>query len=92
MTARRPRRRGALRRRDRTLRPVPAVSPLPPPEEVFLDWLVSMADCEDIEAEARLQAEQIADRAPRHADAQCLRSLLLAVAGERSWPKPVANL
>ena len=57
------------------------VSPLPPPEEVFADWLLSVPHGEDLAAAARRQVEMIDDRGPSHPDAACLRMLLVAVAG-----------
>ena len=58
------------------------VSPLPPPDEVFADWLVSVPPGADIAAAARRQVEAIDDRALSHPDVACLRMLLVAIAGE----------
>lgn len=69
-----------------------SISPLPPPEEVFVDWLMSMPHGADIEAAARRQIASIDRRMPLHPDAQRLRVLLVAVAGAGDWPKPVNNL
>jgi hypothetical protein len=56
------------------------VSPLPPPDEVFADWLLSVPPGADIKAEARRQVEIIDARASAHPDIACLRLLLVAVA------------
>jgi hypothetical protein len=64
-----------------------AVSPLPPPEEVFADWLMSVPHGADIAAAARRQIALIDRRMPFHPDVQCLRMLLVAVAGDGSWSK-----
>lgn len=58
------------------------VSPLPPPDEVFADWLLSVPHGEDLAAAARRQVELIDDRGQSHPDVACLRMLLVAVAGE----------
>ncbi len=63
MTVRRPQglkvRRRALGRED-----MARVSPLPAPEEVFADWLLSVPHDDCMEAAARFQIELI-DRSPR---------------------------
>ena len=59
-----------------------SISPLPPPEEVFIDWLMSVPPDDCLEAAARYQIEMIDRRMSPHPDVQCLRMLLLAVAGE----------
>ena len=64
-----------------------AVSPLPPPEEVFADWLMSVPHGADLAAAARRQIALIDRRMLFHPDVQCLRMLLVAVAGDGSWPK-----
>ena len=56
------------------------VSPLPPPDEVFADWLLSLPHGADIAAAARRQVEMIDARATAHPDVACLRLLLVAVA------------
>ena len=56
------------------------VSPLPPPDEVFADWLLSVPHGADIAAAARRQVELIDARATAHPDVACLRLLLVAVA------------
>ena len=58
------------------------VSPLPPPDEVFADWLLSVPHGADLAAAARRQVEIIDDRGQSHPDIACLRMLLVAVAGE----------
>lgn len=70
-----------------------AISPLPPPEEIFADWLLSVPSEDCLEAAARWQVE-IIDRSPaaRHPDVCKLRSLLLAVAGDFDWARPISNL
>ncbi|MGB3540738.1 MAG: hypothetical protein WBA42_21500 [Mesorhizobium sp.] len=68
------------------------VSPLPPPEEIFADWLVSVPHGACIEEAARRQIEVIDRRNLLHPDVQKLRLLLLAVAGATHWSRPVSNL
>jgi hypothetical protein len=68
------------------------ISPLPPPEEVFADWLMSVPRDADIEAAARRQIEVIDRRASFHPDVRCLRMLLVAVADDACWRPPVPNL
>lgn len=68
------------------------ISPLPPPDEVFADWLLSVPHGADLEAAARQQIALIDSHVPLHPDVQCLRTLLVAVAGSGCWPKPVSNL
>ena len=69
-----------------------AVSPLPPPEEVFADWLMSVPHGADLAAAARSQIALIDRRMPFHPDVQCLRMLLVAVAGDGGWQRPLRNL
>ena len=69
-----------------------AVSPLPPPEEVFADWLMSVPHGADLAAAARRQIALIDRRMPFHPDVQCLRMLLVAVAGDGGWQRPLRNL
>jgi len=59
----------------------PGVSPLPPPDEVFADWLLSVPHGADIATAARRQVELIDDRGLTHPDVACLRMLLVAIAG-----------
>lgn len=68
------------------------ISPLPPPEEVFADWLLSLPHDTDIEAAAKRQIELIDRGVAFHPDVQCLRMLLVAVAGEGVWQRPSRNL
>jgi hypothetical protein len=68
------------------------VSPLPPPEEIFADWLVSVPHGACIEEAARRQIEVIDRRNLLHPDVQRLRLLLLAVAGTTHWSRPIPNL
>lgn len=69
-----------------------AVSPLPPPEEVFIDWLLSVPHGVSLEAAARRQIALIDRGASFHPDVLCLRTMLAAVAGDCAWRKPAANL
>ncbi len=59
-----------------------AISPLPPPEEVFADWLLSVPHNADLAAAARRQIALIDRRSVSHPGVQCLRMLLTAVAGD----------
>jgi hypothetical protein len=61
-------------------------------EEVFIDWLMSLPHGANIETAARRQIALIDRRTPLHPDVQCLRTLLVAVAGPTHWQKAVANL
>ena len=67
-------------------------SPLPPPEEVFVDWLISVPHDACLEEAARQQIALIDRRRLFHADVQCLRTLLVAVAGVTHWSRRVPNL
>jgi len=58
-----------------------SVSPLPPPAEIFIDWLMSVPVGADLAAAACKQIGLIDRRAPLHPDARCLRMLLSALAG-----------
>lgn len=69
-----------------------AISPLPPPQEVFADWLLSVPHGADLEAAARKQIALIDRRASLHPDVLCLRMLLVAVAGDGDRRKPAAAL
>jgi hypothetical protein len=66
-----------------------AVSPLPPPQEVFLDWLMSVPHDEDMEVAARRQIALLDQWASLHPDVLTLRTLLAAIAGPGGWPRPV---
>lgn len=70
-----------------------AISPLPPPEEIFADWLLSVPAEDCLEAAARHQID-IIDRSAvvLHPHVRQLRTLLLAVAGECDWREPITNL
>lgn len=69
-----------------------AISPLPPPEEVFIDWLMSVPHDADLEA-AALRKIAVIDRCGAlHADVLRLRTLLAVIAGTSAWPKQVRNL
>ncbi|MGB3502229.1 MAG: hypothetical protein WBA44_11435 [Mesorhizobium sp.] len=82
---------GRRRRIDR--RAMARISPLPPPEEVFSDWLVSVPKEDSLEAAARYQIELI-DRsaAASHPDVQHLRMLFVAFCGDSAWKGPISNL
>lgn len=69
-----------------------AVSPLPPPQEVFLDWLMSVPVGVSLEIAAQRQIELIDRRGSLHPDVRVLRTLLAAVACSGNWPRPVPNL
>lgn len=68
-------------RRGRDSAKMATTSPLPPPEEVFADWLISAQSEACLEAAARRQIEVI-DRSMMslHPSVQQLRLMLLAVA------------
>jgi hypothetical protein len=68
------------------------ISPLPPPEEVFADWLLSLPHGADLEDAARDQISLIDRHMPFHPDVQRLRILLVAIAGGACWRRPVPNL
>ena len=59
-----------------------SISPLPPPEEVFVDWLLSVPYGVRLEAAARKQIALIDRSASLHPDVLCLRAMLAAVAGD----------
>ena len=82
----------AARHRPLDRQTMAAISPLPPPEEVFIDWLMSVPLDADIEAEARKKIAVIDRCGPLHPDVFRLRTLLAVVAGTSAWPKPVSNL
>jgi len=65
------------------------ISPLPPPEEVFVDWLLSVPPGADLETAARRQILSIDARGVLHPDVLCLRALLVAVAGSGNWSRRV---
>jgi hypothetical protein len=92
MIARRPHGLGT-RRRSLGREDMARVTPLPPPEEVFADWLLSVPHEDCMEAAARFQIELI-DRSPAasHPDVRHLRLLLVAVAGDGVWQANDQNL
>lgn len=66
------------------LRSEPAVAepvspPLPPPEQVFLDWLMWLPADADIEAAARREIARLDRRMPLAGGARRLRSLFQAL-------------
>jgi hypothetical protein len=63
------------------------VSPLPPPEEVFIDWLMAVPHGADIEEAARRKIAVIDRCGSLHPDVFKLRTLLAVVAGVDAWPK-----
>lgn len=83
----------ATRRRRPDRKEMARISPLPPPYEVFADWLMSVPHEDSMEAAARYQIELI-DRSPAasHPDVRHLRMLLVAVAGDGCWPRPASGL
>jgi hypothetical protein len=82
----------ALARHAINQRILASISPLPPPEEVFADWLLSVPHGASLEVAARKQIALIDRRKSLHPDVLHLRTLLVAVAGDCSWRKPTANL
>jgi hypothetical protein len=64
---------------------------LPAPEEVFVNWLLSVPPHVNLEMAAREKMVLIDQRAPHDPDAACLRTLLAAVANDCSWRKPILN-
>lgn len=92
MTVRRPQ--GLkVRRRELGHENMARVSQLPPPEEVFADWLLSVSHDDCMEAAARFQIELI-DRSPAawHPDVRHLRLMLVAIAGDGVWQANDRNL
>jgi hypothetical protein len=79
-------------RRPLTREAMRAITPLPPPEEVFADWLLSVPHGANLEAAARKQIALIDQRMSFHPDVQCLRMLLVSVAGDGIWQQPLRNL
>ena len=71
-------------RRPLTRETLRTISPLPPPEEVFADWLMALPQGACIEAAARREIARIDGSNLFHPDLQCLRMLLVAVAGSTS--------
>jgi hypothetical protein len=62
---------------------------LPHPEEVFVNWLLSVPDGHELEASARTQIALIDQHASRHPDVQYLRRLLTVVAGDVDVCRPL---
>jgi hypothetical protein len=60
-----------------------SVSSLPPPEQVFLDWLMWLPIEADVQAAARREIARLDRRMPLAPDADRLRTLFLAVLGSR---------
>jgi hypothetical protein len=56
------------------------ISPLPPPEEVFLDWLMAVPAKDDLQLAAQAEIDRIDRRGLRHPDLDRLRMMLLAFA------------
>ncbi|MET2825550.1 hypothetical protein [Mesorhizobium shangrilense] len=69
-----------------------AISPLPPPEEVFIDWLMSVPHGADLEVAARRKIALIDRRGSLHPDVFRLRTLLAVIAGTGVWPKHIRNV
>lgn len=69
-----------------------AISPLPPPEEVFIDWLMSVPHDANLEAAALRKIALIDRCGSLHPDVFRLRTLLAVVAGTGAWPKHIRNL
>ena len=67
-----------------------AVPPLPPPEQVFLDWLMWLPADADVEAAARREIARLDRRLPLAAEAEQLRMLFQAVLGD--GPRPGSTL
>lgn len=80
------------RRRSLDRRTMAAISPLPPPEEIFIDWLMSVPFDVDLEMAARRQIDLIDKNHILHPDVLRLRLLLAAVANGGEWHKPSSNL
>lgn len=68
------------------------VSPLPPPEEVFTDWLMALPHDAYIDTAAAQEIAPIDRRNLLPPDLQCLRMLLVAVAGSIPWQRSAPNL
>jgi hypothetical protein len=64
------------RREPAIAEPVP---PLPPPEQVFLDWLLWLPADADIEAAARREIARLERRMPLADGTRRLRALFLAL-------------
>jgi hypothetical protein len=71
---------------------ISVISPLPPPEEVFADWLLSVSHDADLALAARHQIALIDRRPILHPDVQVLRTLLAAVAGTGVRAAHITNI
>ena len=80
------------RARRITVATMRAVSPLPPPEEVFADWLLSVPHDADLEAAAQRKIALIDSRGAMHPDVLRLRTLLAVVAGTAAQSTRASNL
>ncbi len=78
--------------RPRQRRAAGRAAALPSPERVFADWLVSIPGGADLAAAARHQIDLIDRRNSGNPDVHYLRTLLLAVAGDCTWRRPVRSL
>lgn len=74
---------GTICRQDLHGRNAPRV---PAPETIFFRWLLSLPAGVDVDAAARRQIEVIDRRRAFHPDAERLRALFAAAAGESSRP------
>lgn len=68
------------------------ISPLPPPEEVFADWLMALPHDACLQTAARGEIARIDRSNLLHPDLQCLRLLFVAIAGSAPWQRPAPNL
>lgn len=68
------------------------VSPLPPPEEVFADWLMAVPHDADIAHAALLQVDLIDGSGIMHPDLDCLRLLMLSLAREVTPKRRIGGL
>ena len=73
-------------------RPAASLSPLPPPEEVFVDWLLSVPHDADLGEAARRQVALIDGCVELHHDAQRLRLMLIAIGGAGAQGQPPKSL
>jgi hypothetical protein len=88
----RPKRSGRREVRSLDAATMRVISPPPPPEEVFIDWLMSVPHDADLEAAARCKIALIDRRGLMHPDVFRLRTLLAVLAGTGAWPKHISNL
>jgi hypothetical protein len=59
--------------------------PLPPAEQVIVDWMLSVPRGVNLEAAARQQIALLDRRALLHPEVQYLRTLFVAIAGDCTW-------